>query len=453
MNTMPHISLNNFTDLLVDAICVVDARGHFLYVSAAGEQIFGYRPDEMIGRNMLDFIHPGDRERTLNAVDDIMAGQPKPHFENRYLRKDGSTVHIMWSARWSESDRIRVAVARDITERKRAESRQAAIYAIADAANILGDLDGLFRRIHQVVDDLLCASNFAVALYHADTRQLDFPYRAHPDGAAPDVTALISRVLKERVIERGQSLLLSADELRSQFQVPVGPDIAHWLAAPIKSNNEVLGALLVLGPAGHARFSEQDRELLQFVAVQVATAMERKNILLRLERMARYDPLTDLPNRTLFLDRLQTALKKAHREQRRLALLYLDLDKFKQVNDTHGHLAGDRLLQEVARRLTGCVRESDTVARLGGDEFVVLLENIQQPEEAEPVARKIEQALAARYELAEAVLHIRPSIGMAIYPDHGDSELELMDHADNAMYQTKKLSLAAVPRPRFSPNT
>ncbi|WP_445395911.1 diguanylate cyclase domain-containing protein [Zobellella sp. An-6] len=438
MDLLPELALGNVTDLLLDAICIVDRQGNFLYVSSAGERIFGYRPEEMIGRNMFDFIHPGDHDRTRNAVTEIMAGQPKPHFENRYVRKDGSTVHIMWSARWSEPHQFRIAVARDITQRKQAEYRQAAIYAIADAANILGDLDRLFGRIHRVVDDLLGASDFIVAVCHTATGRLDFPYRARPECCTPETRARLSRLLTERVIRRGESLLLGAGELQEAE--------GNGLAAPIKSQEGVIGALLVLSPAGHLPYGEQDRELLQFVAAQLATAMERKRMLLRLEHMARYDPLTDLPNRTLFMDRLQTALKRAHREQGRLALLYLDLDKFKQVNDRYGHLAGDRLLQEVAVRLSGCVRESDTVARLGGDEFVVLLEDVAHPAAVEQVADKIHRALAAGYHLPEAVLHIRPSLGVALYPDHGGSEQELMAHADGAMYRTKK-GTAAGSRP------
>ncbi|MGR7922785.1 diguanylate cyclase domain-containing protein [Zobellella denitrificans] len=434
MDRLPDLALGNVTDLLLDAICIVDTQGNFLYISAAGERIFGYRPEEMIGRNMFNFIHPGDHDRTRNAVTEIMAGQPKPHFENRYVRKDGSTAHIMWSARWSEPHQFRIAVARDITQRKLAESRQAAIYAIADAANILGDLDRLFKRIHQVVDDLLGASDFIVAVCHPETGRLEFPYRARPEPLSPESQARVSRLLAEPVIRRGESLLLGAGELRG---TAAGPE-DNGLAAPIKSPEGTLGALLLLRPAGQLPFGEQDRELLQFVAAQLATAMERKHMLLRLEHMARFDPLTDLPNRALFLDRLQTALKRAHREQGRLALLYLDLDKFKQVNDHYGHLAGDRLLQEVAGRLLGCVRESDTVARLGGDEFVVLLEDMAPPAAVEQVADKIRRALAAPYRLPEAVLHIRPSLGVALYPDHGGTGQELMAHADDAMYRAKK---------------
>ncbi len=123
---------SNFMDWLPDAICVVDKGGHFVSVSGACERIFGYTPEEMIGKPMIDLVFHEDREKTLQAADRIMGGYLQRHFENRYVRKDGQIVHIMWSARWSESDQVRVAVARDITERN-VESRQAVLSAIADA--------------------------------------------------------------------------------------------------------------------------------------------------------------------------------------------------------------------------------------------------------------------------------------------------------------------------------
>ena len=114
-----------FVDLLLDAVCVVDWEGRFLFVSAACERIFGYRPEEMVGTLMIEMVAPEDRARTLEAARQIMTGDFKPNFENCYIRKDGSRVHILWSARWSQSDHVRIAVAHDITERKRSEAMHA----------------------------------------------------------------------------------------------------------------------------------------------------------------------------------------------------------------------------------------------------------------------------------------------------------------------------------------
>lgn len=117
--------LTKVMDLLLDAVCVVDSAGLFISISGACERIFGYRPEEMIGKAMIDFVHPEDRASTLRAATKVMKGHLQHDFENRYLHKDGRTVYIMWSARWSEDDQVRVAVARDITERKTAEHAQA----------------------------------------------------------------------------------------------------------------------------------------------------------------------------------------------------------------------------------------------------------------------------------------------------------------------------------------
>lgn len=116
--TAPSLPVGDLADLLLDAICMVDAQGRFLAIRGACEAIFGYRPDEMIGKPMLDFVYEGDRPRTLQAVDRIMGGYLQRHFENRYVRKDGRLVHIMWSARWIPEEGVRVAVARDVTARR-----------------------------------------------------------------------------------------------------------------------------------------------------------------------------------------------------------------------------------------------------------------------------------------------------------------------------------------------
>lgn len=121
---MAELNLSNVIDLLLDAVCVVDPAGRFLSVSGACERIFGYTPEEMIGRPMIELVFHEDREETLKAVDRIMDGHLQRDFENRYVHKDGRLVHIMWSARWSDADQVRVAVARDVTERTRTESAQ-----------------------------------------------------------------------------------------------------------------------------------------------------------------------------------------------------------------------------------------------------------------------------------------------------------------------------------------
>src|SRR5690606_31960819 len=125
--------LPSFTELLLDAILLVDVHGRIVYISAACQRIFGYTQDEMIGRSLADFIAPEDLPKTLEEAKKVMAGHARIGFENRYVRKDGSLAHLMWSARWSEQDQLRVAVARDVTELKHAQQMQAATYAVSEA--------------------------------------------------------------------------------------------------------------------------------------------------------------------------------------------------------------------------------------------------------------------------------------------------------------------------------
>ena len=166
----------------------------------------------------------------------------------------------------------------------------------------------------------------------------------------------------------------------------------------------------------------------------------RKAIEDRMAHMAQHDPLTGLPNRALFEDRLMQAIVQANRNQSRLALLYVDLDHFKPVNDTLGHAAGDVLLKAVAQRMHDCVRASDTVARIGGDEFVVLLPTVQDAADALAVAEKIRGALNQSFLVASGQMaHISSSTGVAIYPDHGYNEIQLAKNADIAMYRSKEL--------------
>lgn len=165
---------------------------------------------------------------------------------------------------------------------------------------------------------------------------------------------------------------------------------------------------------------------------------ERKAIEENIRHQAEYDALTDLPNRVLLFDRLRRALATAKRNKTRLALMYLDLDKFKPINDNLGHAIGDEVLQQVASRMQGCMREADTVARIGGDEFVVLLPIIDDEVDALVVAEKIRLVLNEPFEIGGENLRISSSTGIAIYPDHGLDEDELTGNADIAMYHAKE---------------
>ena len=272
--------------LMLDTVFVVDRDNQIAFVSDACEALLGYRADELTGNLITDYMHPEDLAATRASIIRVMNGQPHVDFRNRYLRKDGSVVHILWAAFWSADVGARIGVARDITALTQAE-----------------------------------------------------------------------------------------EELRF---------------------------------------------------------------------LAHHDPLTALTNRSLFNDRLDSALRNARRQKSTLALLFLDINDFKGINDVHGHVAGDRVLCTIARRLESCVRETDTVARMGGDEFTVLLTDLHSED---AVAEKVQQILAIMAEpLGPEFGPVKMpscSIGVARYPADGEDADTLLSHADGDMYRVKKLQRAA----------
>ena len=174
-----------------------------------------------------------------------------------------------------------------------------------------------------------------------------------------------------------------------------------------------------------------------FYVASFTDVSERKEAEERIRELAYHDVLTGLPNRRLLRDRLEHAMANAQRGRHHLAVLFIDLDRFKNVNDSMGHAAGDLLLREVASRLRCCVRDVDTVARLGGDEFVVVLENLEEEVDAVSVANKIQTAFSLPISVDKQTLHVTTSIGIALYPDDGNDADTLMQNADTAMYQAK----------------
>jgi len=428
----------NFADLLLDAVCMVDGGGRFVFVSAACERIFGFTQQEMIGKAMIDFVAPADRARTLAAAQNIMAGKSHFNFENRYLRKDGSIAHVMWSARWSEPDQLRVAVARDVTALKQAQAMQAVLYAISEAAHASDDLADLFQRSHAIIAELLPASGFGVALFDPPDRQLRFAYYVD-DETAPDAASM--QLLCEEVVQRAAPLLLeagTADVLPAPLQAAADAMAGAALAVPLTTPEGIVGAVVLRCGANGARDRARERDLLLFVANQLAATIQRKQLHAQMHFMAMHDELTRLPNRRLFNDRFDLALGRARRHQEGLSLLFIDVNGFKHVNDRYGHACGDRLLQQVARGIAAGLRATDTLARLGGDEFVVLLEKMALPSDTRLVVDKIHAALAVPVEVgAGSPLRVSVSIGVAHYPEHGDNRQALMSHADQTMYAAK----------------
>lgn len=206
---------------------------------------------------------------------------------------------------------------------------------------------------------------------------------------------------------------------------------------PIILEGELLGVLNTYVASGHVS-NENEKIFLKTVVDTLAVVIERKQTEEKLQQLAHNDTLTGLPNRALFRDRLEQGLALAQRHQQELAVLFLDLDHFKEINDTLGHDMGDVLLRETANRLLDCVRKSDTVARMGGDEFTVLLTETKTAESPELVAKNILKALLEPFELNGTLRNVGCSIGIARYPEHGMDSETLLKNADAAMYHAKR---------------
>ena len=240
--------------------------------------------------------------------------------------------------------------------------------------------------------------------------------------------------LKPVGIEPGGLVGLSAFELfehTPHFQ----DDFSRLLAG--EDLHPTLDINGIVFECAYSRLLDDQGDVVGMIGV-AADITERKRAEARLMQLANFDPLTSLPNRALFHDRLAHALAKAHRSKKLVALVFLDLDRFKTINDSLGHYAGDELLKSVAERLQKNAREDDTVARLGGDEFTVILEGITYNEDATIVARKILEVMSQPFYLDGHEVFVTTSMGIAIYPLDGDNSDDLLKNADTAMYRAKE---------------
>lgn len=424
---------------MLDVVCVVDREGHFLYVSAASEQVFGYRPEEMVGRTVQELVHPDDRERTLAIAEKVMSGDSSTLIENRYIRKNGSVAHIMWSAHWSERDQVRIGVARDVTRRKQAEQAQAALLDISRSAHRSGDLSTLLEEIRGILVELVPCETFRVTLDDPDTSKLVYP--PAPTGCDNPGIGIRDELepFTAQVMQTQSPLLLDRAAILTRGATSADPGSLpySWLGIPLVDDQGIMGVLAVERGSQQRPFGERDQKLLQFVSEQVASAIRHRAMLLRLEHLAQYDALTGLPNRALLNDRLLKALQSAQRHGQFVALLFVDMDDFKRINDTLGHAVGDRLLQLAAQRLVACVRRADTVARLGGDEFVLVIDSLSNTDPLDGLMAKIRGEFVRPFELAGQSVSVSLSIGLALYPRDGATADVLLQHADRGMYAAK----------------
>jgi diguanylate cyclase (GGDEF)-like protein len=363
----------------------------------------------------------------------------------------------------------------EIEERQRAERLQAALFQLAQLATADIDEHEFYQRVHTVVSALINAENLFIGLVDKVAGMMTFAY-------AVDVT---DEVYEDRPLVRGLSeyamahgpLIADRDAQldlarRGLIELEAVGNLSEcWLGVPLTVGEEVIGLVAVQSYAEEAAYGAADQELLSFAALQIANSIyrrssaaslheantqlerrveerthelrqqirQREEIQQQLKHQVMHDGLTGLPNRGYLRDRLSRVLGLLKREPgRRCALLYLDVDRFKLINDSLGHLVGDQYLQEVARRLLSCVRDPDLVARLSGDEFAILLEDAPLPATAVAVAQRILSALGQPLLMAGRELEPSASIGIALGDDNCASADELLRDADIALYRAKE---------------
>lgn len=217
---------------------------------------------------------------------------------------------------------------------------------------------------------------------------------------------------------------------------PDMPPHGHY-CVPLLSQQKLIGVLTFYLTTGHP-WSDEEATFLTLLSNALASIIERKRLEAKLQHLAHHDILTGIPNRVLFSEHLRHAITTAIRREELMAVMLIDLDKFKQINDSMGHGAGDQLLIMVTERIKLCLRSSDLVARLGGDEFVVIVQNILDRQDAGLIADKIIQNLCVPFEIEGKICQIGASIGIAVFPEHRDQEDILLLHADTAMYAVKE---------------
>ena len=399
-------------DSALDGAISIDAAGRLIDFNPAAEEIFGWKKDEILGRLMSDVIVP-EQHRAAHAHGLARFVQTREkHIMNQRveitaLRRDGSEfpVELTITAIRQNDEDIFTAYIRDITERKRAEDE------LRVAATAFESQEGIF-----VTD----AKRVILRVNHAFSE--------------------ITGYAAEEAI--GQTpALLSSGRHDAGFYAQMQQSLATtgaWQGEiwNRRKNGEVFPEWLTI-----TAVKRQDGVLTHYVSTLTDITL-RKAAEDEMRNMAFYDPLTELPNRRLLLDRLRQALTVSARTRHRGALLFIDLDNFKTLNDTLGHDIGDLLLQQVASRLLGCVREGDTVARLGGDEFVLMLEELSEDSTvaaayATAVGDKILERLGETYQLGKHDYRCTPSIGVTLFGEKREDVAAVLKRADVAMYKAK----------------
>lgn len=385
--------------------------GALQFVNARFCEMTGYSRDELIGRG-ADFLLANARDLELvRSKLDLRKRGISDQYEVRLRRRDGT---LMWAEVGgapifdAEGEVVgSIGVYNDVTVRREAEQA-------------LRDSEARYRVMADNATDLIA--------------------RSDPHGALLYASPAIETILGYAPVEVLGKNLLEFIHPEDHEIVRVATESLAW-SGPVTFSyraRRLGGTEVWLETTSRAVLDPVTREITEIVSVS-RDVTERHHAEAQIEYQAYHDTLTGLPNRALFRDRLTVALAHARRTRTPVAVMFLDLDSFKLVNDTLGHSLGDELLKVVATRLKSVLREEDTIARMGGDEFTVLVANITSPDDAPIIAQKILDAVAQPARVEGHELYVTTSIGIALYPNDGDSAESLLKNADNAMYRAKEL--------------
>jgi len=419
--------------------------------------VFGYRREDIdrTAEFWYEGIHPEDRVRVVSNLHQLIDSRGESwSVEYRFRRQDGSFAQVLDRGqviRDGSGKAVRVIGAMaDITPRKQAEEtvrmqalQQRLIAEFGQAALANTDFADLLNRAVELTAATLLVDYCHVLELDPDGRQLT--YRASVgwphEWVGRYVITLEPGGRMEHVLSRREPLIVedySAPGFAPSRLVKYGIRSGMGVHIPGAGGARKSYGILGVHTLQTRRFTEDEMSFLRSVANILAVAIERKGSEERLSYLAQFDSLTALPNRNLFQDRLVQTIARAKRSGRPMAVLFVDLDRFKLVNDTLGHGAGDTLLKEAAARLSMCVRSEDTAGRFAGDEFGAILSDLVKPGDAGLVAQKILDTLAQPFHLEGQETFISASIGITLYPADGASPEALVMNADAAMYRAKE---------------
>ena len=433
----------------------------FRFVNPKMAEMFSYAQEEMISSiGVFDIVPENERHLVEENIqkrlrDDINA----VHYERQAKKKDGALfdVEVFGSKMELDGKMATIGIMLDITDRKRIDRAlrvliacNQALVRATDESTLLSHICGIVQKISGYpfvwvgyVDEKETRKVLPVALAETEIGAL-FPVVSHvscdDEETGRGVTGTAIRTGKTIVVHTMQTAYNYAPW--NEFLVAHG--IVSAISIPLKAGQKILGALTVYSTLPNT-FTDDEVRIVEEMADNLAygiTALRADAARVRhaqqLEYFANHDVLTGLVNRNCLSQRLKQAISTAQRYEHLVAVLLLDLDHFKVINDSLGHAAGDALLKAVAGRLHSCVRDTDTVARLGGDEFVILMPDMVDDEAAVLVARKVLDVLSQSFSIESHTLYISASIGVSLYPADGENEETLLKNVDMAMYRAKQ---------------